>query len=401
MVIRRAVSVFAMVLAAIGAPQCATAYAFGYVVADMRQSAAISGGSACPQKTRFAIAAGGVNRQWSTSLGTNPQTILTSDQTVAGRLNEIEGAILQSFAVWTGVSGSSLRPGALASLQRNPAQDACTSADGVNSICFNQSDPAFTTGVLAFTRVTAADTIGETVGGQVSTFVGQILDADILVRPGDSLSVFATPAALPANPQAYDLASILTHELGHFFGLEHSDVWRAMMQPFVPSPGTFAGVRPAATQPDAPLADDDRTGLRVLYPDPNDLMHIGTIAGKIVPANPLSLAAQPGVRGILSAQVVALDAATGEVVAATRSGWSCTDPGPAVFDGSYAIERLAIGSSQSYETYAEPFTGIESSADIAASLARICRNSSTDTAWPAAFACSVPSVFTNFTVRIH
>lgn len=381
--------------------EAARGYAFGYIVGDMRQPASISGGTACPQKTRFAISAGGVNRQWSTSLGPSPATILTSDQTPSGQLMEIESTISQSFGVWTGVSGTSLAPGMLAALARTSLQNACSSADGVNSICFNQSDPAFTTGVLAFTRVTVADTIGETLGSSTSSVVGEILDADILVRPGDSTSVFATVAALTANPQAYDLESILTHELGHFFGLEHSGVWRAMMQPFVPSPGTFAGARPTATSPDAPLADDDRTGLRVLYPDPNDVAHVGSISGRVLVANPISLVGQSGATGIFSAQVVAVDGASGAVVAAAWSGWSCSDPGPVSFDGSYTLERLAVSDTQSYEIYAEPFTGIESANDVAAAFAKLCRNSTTDPGWPDAAACTVPAINTLFALRIH
>ena len=382
-------------------PEAAFAYAFGYVVADVRQPAALSGATACPQRTRFLVAPGSISRQWSTSLGTNPATILTSAQLPTAQLSEIESTIAQSFSVWTGVSGVTLDSTAMAALSRTSLQNSCSSADGVNSICFNQNDPAFTTGVLAFTRVTVADTIGETVGNSTSTFVGAILDADILVRPGDSSTVFATPQALSANPQAYDLESVVTHELGHFFGLEHSGVWRAMMQPFVPSPGTFAGARPSFSAPDAPLAEDDRTGLRVLYPDPNDQVHVGAIRGRILPANPFSIGALNGVTGIFAAQVVAIDASTGDVIAATRGGWSCSDPGPAVFDGSYAIERLAVGPTQSYQIYAEPFTGIENDADVAKSFAKLCRNSSTDANWPASAACSVPASSTNFMARIR
>jgi hypothetical protein len=51
-------------------------------------------------------------------------------------------------------------------------------------------------------------------------------------------------------------------------------------------------------QPDAPLGDDDRTGLRVLYPDPADTVHTGSIQGRILPANSLSLpGSPPGVTG--------------------------------------------------------------------------------------------------------
>src|SRR5215469_17729361 len=74
----------------------AGAYDLGTTVADMRQPASQSGGTSCPQPTHFDIATPGtINRQWSTSLGTSPITILTADQTPAGQLNEIEGVIQQ------------------------------------------------------------------------------------------------------------------------------------------------------------------------------------------------------------------------------------------------------------------------------------------------------------------
>lgn len=280
----------------------AGAYTLGSTVGDMRQPAARSGGTACPRLTRFDVSTpGAINRQWSTSLGANPPTILTSDQTPAGQLTEIENVIQQSLGAWTGVTGSSLKPSTLGTLQRTSSPAACTSLDGLNSICLNQNDSAFTIGVLAFTRVVSADTVGEQLSASTppSTFVGQILDADVLLRPADSTTKFATPAALAANPNAYDLESILTHELGHSFGFNHSAVWRAMMFPFAPPPGQFTGTRPGAQSPDLALSDDDRTGLRVLYPDPTDTAHIGTIQGRVLPANSMALpVSPPGVTGI-------------------------------------------------------------------------------------------------------
>ena len=72
------------------------------------------------------------------------------------------------------------------------------------------------------------------------------------------------------------------------------------------------------------FGDDDRTGLRILYPDPADTVNVGTISGRILPANPLSLPlSPPGVTGVFGAHVVAVDQSRGAVIAATIAGWSC------------------------------------------------------------------------------
>jgi hypothetical protein len=325
-------------------------------------------------------------------------TIITLDQTAAGRLNEIEQVITAALGVWTHVAGTTLLPGSLAPLARASAATSCGS-DGVNSICFDQPDMAFTPGVLAFTRVITADKIGTQLGsGPAATQLGQILDADIYFNPGDSRVTFATPAGLGANQTAYDLESVLTHELGHTLGFSHSAVWNAMMFPFAPAPGTFTGMRPSVQQPDAPLGDDDRTGLRVLYPDTADTVHMGSIEGRIVPANALSLPTAPsGVTGIFGSHVVAVDATSGAVIGATIGGWSCTAPGPALFDGSYEIDRLAVGHS--YTVYAEALNGVVDPSQISNATATLCRNSATDTGWPPLQGCVVPEVNTSFTTR--
>src|SRR6266404_6209360 len=101
-------------------------------------------------------------------------------------------------------------PVTLTPLTRTATQNAC-GPDGVNSICFDQADMAFTPGVLAFTRVISTDRLGVQVGSSaVSTQLGQILDADIYFNPSDSRTAFATPQALAAAPTAYDFESVLT-----------------------------------------------------------------------------------------------------------------------------------------------------------------------------------------------
>jgi hypothetical protein len=239
----------------------------------------------CPQPNHFNLALSApLNRRWSTSLPSLLQpTILTvAAPGTPAQLNEIESAISDSFGAWSGVAGTTFNvaanPGMVAPLARVAAQNSCSNdaennVDGLNTICFNQPSSGFTAGVLAFTRTITANAVGATAGSSApAQFVGQILDSDTLFR-NDGQAIYATPAAL-ATPQgqgAYDLESLLTHELGHWLGLDHSGVFRAIMFPFAPPPGQFIGDRPTAAIPDGPLADDDRIGARFLYPDPNGL----------------------------------------------------------------------------------------------------------------------------------
>ena len=80
----------------------------------------------------------------------------------------------------------------------------------------------------------------------------------------------------------------------------------------------------------------------------------------IVPANPFAPAtfppASPGgfVTGIFGTQVVAVDSATGAVVAGVMGGWSCDRSNSIVnFDGSFDLERRPVG--RTYLLYVEPF----------------------------------------------
>jgi matrixin len=365
----------------------------------------------CPQPDRWNLSLGSpLNNRWSTSLPSSPQTILTvaAPQSNA-QAAEIQGVIVQTLGIWSGVAGTTFNasayPGLIAPLAQVSAADSCTNdqesgVDGLNTICFNQSSAGFTNGVLAFTRVITANAIGVSAGSSgPSAFVGQILDSDTLFR-NDGQATFATPGAL-ATPQgqgAYDLETLLTHELGHWFGLGHSAVIRAAMFPFAAPPGTFLGNRPTSQVPDAPLADDDRTGIRSLYPDPGDTLNVGAIRGQILPANPFALAAfppsSPGspVTGIFGAHVVAVDSDTGAVLAGVLGGWSCDAASPpAQFDGSYDIERLPVGHN--YIIYAEPLIGLVGPSDFSDVLGDPCP-SGVDSP------CTIPAVNTNFNVRI-
>ena len=370
----------------------------------------------CPQPQRWNLSpAHPLNRRWSTSISISPATLVTAAASAtSAQLDEIEHAISDSFSSWSGVAASAINaanyPGLLAPLQRTSTAGACTNdqesnIDGLNTICFNQSSASgFATGVLAFTRVITANATGASVGsGAPAAFAGQILDADTLFR-NDGQATFATPAGL-ATPQgagAYDLESLLIHELGHWFALDHSAIWRSIMFPFAPPPGQFLGARPTVEFPDAPLSDDDRTGLRYLYPDPNDTLYVGSIRGKLLPANPFALAALPlptpesPVTGIFGGQVVAVDADSGAVFAAAFSGWSCA-PGSAApqFDGSFDLERLPV--NHNYFIYAEPLTGLASPASFSGAFDDLCAINAAS----GAPSCALPPMNTNFSTRIR
>ena len=344
------IAVAAALLAATGNPL--PCYVINFQIADSGNSAN-AGVTSCPQLTRLDRGQpGGIDRRWDSTLGAN---VLTTPGFSGGPQAEVQGVILNSYSAWTGVSGGGLAPSAFATLAQTSGGTSCSPADGLNTICFAQND-SFATGVLAYTRVVTADTLGQQLGAKSASFIGAILDADVELNPAIPI---ATPGALAANPSAYDLESILIHELGHTLGFAESPVSGAAMFPFAPAPGTYRNSRPTPTAPDAPLADDDRAGMRVNYPDG---AVYGSIAGRIAPVNPLSLSSLPAtapgmsVTGYYGAHVLAVDKDSGAVVAGALGGWSC-DPGTGQtnFDGSYSIGGLPLGHG--YFVYVEPLAG--------------------------------------------
>jgi len=366
----------------------------------------------CPQPNRWNLSlAAPLNRRWSTAQPAllNPTILTIASQNSPAQFTKIGQGITDSFGAWSGVGGTTFNtaafPGLLAPLGQVTAANSCTDdaeddVDGLNTICFNQSSAGFTSGVLAFTRTITANAPGAVVGVSApAAFAGQILDADTLFR-NDGQATFATPGALgtPQGQGAYDLESLVIHELGHWMGLDHSAVIRAIMIPFAPPPGQFLGLRPTGSAPDGPLADDDRTGIRSQYPDPNDTLNVGAIRGRIVPANPFALAqfavSSPGapVTGMVGAHVVAVDADTGAVIVGTLGGWSCTAASPPTqFDGSFDLERLPLGHS--YNLYAEPLVGLALPGDFSNVFTGLCSSSVEPT-------CTPPPVNTNFNVRV-
>lgn len=221
--------------------------------------------------------------------------------------------------------------------------------DGINLICFNcPGDYSKDSTTLAVTWTTIADAAGEdTKHGTRSTFAGQIFDADILFNP----SVQWTTGGTPTDPQE-DLQTVATHEIGHFLGLDHSAVVRAVMYPFAP---------PLLTT----LSYDDVAGISTVYPKQTPDFPTGTISGTVTFTSG---------GGVLGAHVFA-DSTSSDapifpnirkspIAAFTKA------------NGSYSITGVPAGN---YTVGAEPLDLPVSNSDIKGYSTNIAGKSSVDT----------------------
>jgi hypothetical protein len=232
-----------------------------------------------------------------------------------------------AFASWQGAPN--------AALQVSRGDDSSVSSEGaspsnVNLVCFVCSDTDFTkdSQTLAVTITTTADRAGEGDGHGGSTrFAGQIIKADIIFNPA---TTYSTDGGSGQN-----LQTVATHEIGHFFGLNHSAVVRAVMFP--------------AASNIVQLSWDDVAGISTLYPKSSPDVGTGTITGTV----------RLGGAGIFGAHVFAESTtdtqAFGSSVRKTPVG-ALTRP-----DGSYVIQGLP---PDSYIVMAEPLDGPVSNGDV-------------------------------------
>jgi len=141
-----------------------------------------------------------------------------ANQNIAAGLNNADGkvwitadsaptdAIAGAIAAWNGVTTTAAH---FAPVQKTPL--SYNSSDGNSVITFADDafTRSFTSGILA---VTATAFFSD----------GRIFDTDIFFSP---VNQFSTTRA----PGTYDLQSVLTHELGHALGANHSSLLGATM----------------------------------------------------------------------------------------------------------------------------------------------------------------------------
>jgi hypothetical protein len=257
--------------------------------------------------------------------------------------------IQNSFSAWINAPNTTLpaTQGANSSLSSET-----NSPNNVNLICFVCSDVNFGgSETLAETITTTADAVGQDdFHGGSAQFAGQILKADIVFNPAVKFDT--------GGGTGQDLQTVATHEIGHFFGLDHSAVTRAMMFPFAPNVLRT-------------LSYDDVAGISSLYPQSAPDVATGSISGTVRLAG----------SGVFGAHVFANSTSS----ASPFSGFGNIRKTPigtlTLTDGSYAIAGVP---ADSYVVIAEPLDEPVSDSDVS---------------WASEFGKS--AVQTNFTTRWH
>ncbi len=209
---------------------------------------------------------------------------------------DVNAIVTASVAQWNGKSRIFIRQ------NTTPT----TNTDGLNEIYFSSDPSIFASGsaVVGVTQVYFKDNTGE------------ILEADILINDGFSFST--------TKIESNFLGNVISHELGHFLGLGHSQV---------PGSTMFYALSRGQNE----LADDDKAGIFSVYPTPG-VTTKGSLNGKIVGGK--SLAA------VFGAQVQAISLKTGRI-----AGANFTD-----IDGSFSIGGL--DKNDQYFLYTKPIANV-------------------------------------------
>ena len=279
-------------------------------------------GTGSPQNNRWSFSAFQV--QWNLNSSTTGAKIFGT--------RTVQQVIQASFATWIAAPNASIQ---LTQGANSPVTDENASPSNINLICFICTGAGFTTndGTLAVTITTTADTVGQADGhGGTAQFVGQIIKSDIIFNPNPTGLCFITSSSAncsAAGDTKQDLQTVATHEIGHFFGLDHSGVVRATMYPFAPDVETT-------------LSWDDVAGLSLLYPKTPADVATGSITGKITNSS---------AAGVFGAHVFANSTTTANPYVSFPSIRKSPIGTLTVTDGSYTISGVP---PDSYQVIAEP-----------------------------------------------
>jgi len=247
------------------------------------------------------------------------QNIAPGIKTASGKLwitsdSSPISAISGALATWNGVATTSAR---FLPLQTTSLSYNVSTPNSNNVIVFvdDSFTESITGGVLAFTaaQIASCGFFGPTCRFNGATVTeGQILNSDIFFSPAAEFST--TRAA-----GTYDIQAILTHELGHALGANHTNILSATMYAYSVAQDTHQET----------LGADDIAFVSALYP-PSGGTGYGTLSGHTL------LAGAP----LAGAAIAAVDTIKGTTIGGFSS----------IADGSYSLQ-LPPGQ---YAVYVEP-----------------------------------------------
>jgi uncharacterized protein (TIGR03437 family) len=219
-----------------------------------------------------------------------------------------------AMASWNNTGVSAVHFNALGSTDAAPQAGDCKYEIAIGSTDSDLSVLGFvsptTPGALAVTLNYVAQTGGSACGGSVSP--GAIIDSDIILNPYVHFSTDSAPATT-------DLQVVLTHELGHLLGMNHSTLLSATMFPY-------------ATRPQRHLSWDEKAFVANFYPSGASVL--GTISGLV------TYGGSPVQFGVV---VLTELSGSGSVLCALTGA-----------DGKYSTPVPA----GTYDVYVEPFNGL-------------------------------------------
>lgn len=196
----------------------------------------------------YTVPSGGgtpVPDRWATTVTWNLNP--SRNANIAG-VRSVAQVMSDSFATWTAAPNASVQ---VIRGTDSAATSPGSTSSGPNLICFVCSDTD---------NFVDANTLAVTTTWTQNN--GQLIRASILFNPNVQ---FNTDAGDGINVQ--DLQTVATHEIGHFFGLGHSAVVRAIMYPSASDLRT--------------LGYDDVAAISTLYPAAGQTAVTGSIAGTV------------------------------------------------------------------------------------------------------------------------
>ncbi|MCB9547939.1 MAG: matrixin family metalloprotease [Myxococcales bacterium] len=189
--------------------------------------------------------ASGVPIEWTTNCISYYLNEIGSEDVA---IDKVEAAIIDSFGAWEAPDCSDLNL-TYAGRTNDASAGYRRSGTNRNVVVWRDDEGSWVhqSSIIAVTTVTFC-----TEAGSGCPFVGAILDADIELN-GEGFRFTDTPVLAATR---FDIRNTVTHEAGHFFGLDHSANTQATM--FASAP---PGERSKAT-----LHEDDVEGICSIYP---------------------------------------------------------------------------------------------------------------------------------------